>query len=363
VERYRDEVADEFPEVDAVVGFSNEKDIVDIVDSCMKDTRVIDFAPKSEAELTGSRVISTLPFSAYLKISEGCSNNCTYCAIPSIRGPYRDVAFEDILSEARDLAENGVTEIIVIAQDSTRYGEELYRKNRLPELLKELCKIEKLHWVRVLYCYPERITDELLDTMAAEEKLISYLDMPIQHCSKNVMKRMHRPGSKEKLTALIKKIRDKVPDIVLRTTLITGFPGETEADFEELSEFIADVKFDHLGCFAYSQEEGTKAAEFEDQIDEEVRQHRSDMIMEQQMFINAEILEKKIGSVIEVVIEGYDKYAGIYFGRSRCDIPDIDGKVFVSSDKALDCGDYVYVKINEAMDYDLIGEICNEPAK
>lgn len=357
-ERYREEVADEFQEVDAIVGFSDEKDIVDILDSVMGNERVVSFAPKNEAELDGKRILTTLPFFAYVKISEGCSNNCSYCAIPQIRGGYRDVPFEKIIEEAKFWAENGVTEITLIAQDTTRYGEQLYKKNRLPELLKELCKIEKIHWIRVLYSYPERITDEFLDVMASEEKIVKYLDMPIQHSNGEILKRMHRPGNTEKLTALIKHIREKMPDITLRTTLITGFPGETEQQFNELAEFVNDIKFDHLGCFAYSQEEGTQAAEFDDQIDEDLRSHRSDIIMQQQTLVNAEKLEKMQDKTVEAVIEGFDKYAEVYFGRTKADAPDIDGKIFVMSEKPLKMGEYVNVHITDSMDYDLIGEVA-----
>ncbi|MDD6085642.1 MAG: 30S ribosomal protein S12 methylthiotransferase RimO [Oscillospiraceae bacterium] len=357
-ERYREEVADEFQEVDAIVGFSDEKDIVDILDSVMGNERVVSFAPKNEAELDGKRILTTLPFFAYVKISEGCSNNCSYCAIPQIRGKYRDVPFEKIIEEAKFWAENGVTEITLIAQDTTRYGEQLYKKNRLPELLKELCKIEKIHWIRVLYSYPERITDEFLDVMASEEKIVKYLDMPIQHSNGEILKRMHRPGNTEKLTALINHIREKMPDITLRTTLITGFPGETEEQFNELAEFVNDIKFDHLGCFAYSQEEGTQAAEFDDQIDEDVRSHRSDIIMQQQTLVNAEKLEKMQDKTVEAVIEGFDKYAEVYFGRTKADAPDIDGKIFVMSEKPLRMGEYVNVHITDSMDYDLIGEVA-----
>ena len=357
-ERYREEVADEFQEVDAIVGFSDEKDIVDILDSVIGNERVVSFAPKNEAELDGKRILTTLPFFAYVKISEGCSNNCSYCAIPQIRGKYRDVPFEKIIEEAKFWAENGVTEITLIAQDTTRYGEQLYKKNRLPELLKELCKIEKIHWIRVLYSYPERITDEFLDVMASEEKIVKYLDMPIQHSNGEILKRMHRPGNTEKLTALINHIREKMPDITLRTTLITGFPGETEEQFNELAEFVNDIKFDHLGCFAYSQEEGTQAAEFDDQIDEDVRSHRSDIIMQQQTLVNAEKLEKMQDKTVEAVIEGFDKYAEVYFGRTKADAPDIDGKIFIMSEKPLKMGEYVNVHITDSMDYDLIGEVA-----
>lgn len=356
-ERYREEVANEFEEVDAIVGFSDEKDIVDILDGVLANERIVSFAPKDEAELDGGRILTTLPFFAYIKISEGCSNNCSYCAIPKIRGKYRDVPYEKIIEEAEFWAKNGVTEIILIAQDTTRYGEQLYKRNRLPELLRELCQIEELRWIRVLYSYPERITDEFLDVMAEEEKIVKYLDMPIQHSNGDILKRMHRPGNTEMLTNLISHIREKMPDITLRTTLITGFPGETEEQFNELAEFVNDIKFDHLGCFAYSQEEGTAAAEFDDQIDEDTRNHRSEIIMQQQNLVNANKLEEMQGKAVEAVIEGFDKYAEVYFGRTRADAPDIDGKIFVMSEKTLEVGEYVNVFITDSMDYDLIGEV------
>jgi len=284
----KEEAAEQFPEADAVIGIGNTKDIVDVLDHVLEGERYVCFAPKLDAELRGERVISTLPFFTYLKIAEGCSNCCTYCAIPMIRGKFRSVPMEDILKEARYLAENGVTELVVIAQDTAQYGKDLYGEQKLPELLSELCKIEGLRWIRTLYCYPERITDELLDVIAREDKLVKYLEIPIQHCNGDILKRMNRWGDTEKLEELFRHIREKVPGIILRTTLITGFPGETEEQFEELAEFVKRVRFDRLGCFAYSREEGTKAYDMPDQIDEETASHRADIIMEQQMLISCE---------------------------------------------------------------------------
>ena len=275
VERYKEEAAEQFPEADAVIGIGNTKDIVDVLDHVLEGERYVCFAPKLDAELSGERVISTLPFFTYLKIAEGCSNCCTYCAIPLIRGKFRSVPMEDILREARYLAENGVTELVVIAQDTAQYGKDLYGEQKLPELLSELCRIEGLRWIRTLYCYPERITDELLDVIAREDKLVKYLEIPIQHCNGDILKRMNRWGDTEKLEELFRHIREKVPGIILRTTLITGFPGETEEQFEELAEFVKRVRFDRLGCFAYSREEGTKAYDMPDQIDEETASHRA----------------------------------------------------------------------------------------
>ena len=284
-ERYREEVAAEFPEVDAVVGIGDEADILDVIDHVLANERTVRFAPKDRVPMTGKRVISTLPFFAYLKIAEGCDNRCTYCAIPMIRGGFRSVPMEDVLTEAEWLAEHGVTELIVVAQDTSRYGEDLYGEQRLPALLQKLCAIERIRWIRVLYCYPERMSDALIDVMANEDKIVKYLDLPIQHCNGEILRRMNRRGDRETLRALLTKLRTRIPGITLRTTLITGFPGETEAQFEELAEFVKEQKFDHLGCFAYSAEEGTPAATFPDQVDEEVRQHRADILMEQQQLI------------------------------------------------------------------------------
>lgn len=356
-ERYREEMAEQFPEVDAVVGIGNQEDIVDVIERTLADERVVSFDSKDRLSITGDRIISTLPFFAYLKIAEGCDNCCTYCAIPEIRGRFRSAPIEDVLKEANWLADSGVTELILIAQDTTRYGEDLYGKSELPKLLNELCKIEKLKWIRVLYCYPERITDELLDVMASQDKIVKYLDLPIQHCDGEILRNMNRFGDREYLTKLIQKIRSKIPDITLRTTLITGFPGETEKQFEELAEFVSEIRFDKLGCFSYSQEEGTPAAGFDGQLDEEVKTHRAEIIMEQQQLISEQKNAERLGKELEAVVEGFDKYAEVYFGRCKFDAPDIDGKVFITSEKQLELGQYVNIKITDTLDYDLIGEV------
>lgn len=355
-ERYQQEAADLIEEADAVVGITDQRDIVDILDHVLAGERYIKFSPKMEAPLTGKRIISTLPFFAYLKIAEGCSNCCSYCAIPKIRGGYRSVPMEDVLREAEWMAENGVTEIIVIAQDTTRYGEDLYGESRLPELLRKICAIPNIHWVRVLYCYPERITDELLDVLATEEKMVPYLDIPIQHCDDDILKAMNRHSSEAELRALMEKIRTRIPDITIRTTLITGFPGETKEQFNRLGDFVQDMQFDRLGCFPYSEEEGTKAAEMEDQVDEGTRQHRAEIIMQQQTDVSLAKNEAKIGTRLEAVIEGYDRYAGCYFGRTKADAPDIDGKIFIKSNNRLKLGQYITVEVFDTMDYDLIAE-------
>ncbi len=357
-QRYQQECAEEFPEADAVIGIGDNKDIVDILDRVLKNERVVQFAPKRDAELSGGRIISTLPFFSYLKISEGCSNCCTYCAIPMIRGGFRSAPMEELLAEAKWLADAGVTELNVIAQDTTRYGEDLYGENRLPQLLTELCRIDGLRWIRVLYCYPERISDELIDVMAREEKIVKYIDMPIQHCNDAILKRMNRRSTKQQIVEVIAKMRAKMPDLVIRTTLITGFPGESEEQFNELAEFVQEMQFDRLGCFAYSQEDGTKAAEFPDQVDEDVRAHRADIIMEQQAQISLQYNEKQLDTVKTAVVEGFDKWAECYFGRTAQDAPDIDGKVFFSSEQPLNIGDFVKIRITDVLDYDLLGEVC-----
>ncbi|MBQ7046413.1 MAG: 30S ribosomal protein S12 methylthiotransferase RimO [Oscillospiraceae bacterium] len=363
-ERYREEAAELFPEADAVVGIGDQEDIIDVIDHVLANERVVKFAPKEKHPLTGDRIISTLPFFAYLKIAEGCDNCCSYCAIPQIRGRFRSVPMEGVLKEAGWLAENGVTELIVIAQDTTRYGEDLYGESRLPELLTELCKIDGLKWIRVLYCYPERITDKLLHVIASEPKIVKYMDIPIQHCDGEVLNDMNRPGDEAQLRALIEKIRAKVPGIVLRTTLITGFPGETEKQFESLAEFVKDMEFDRLGCFPYSQEENTIAGEMANQVDEDVRAHRADIIMEQQQIIHSRQNESYLDKTMEAVVEGFDKWAECYFGRTRGDAPDIDGKVFFAGENRLEIGQYVNIRITDTLDYDLIGEVIeNESAE
>lgn len=363
-ERYKAEVADLMPEADAVVGLGCNDDILGVIDKVLANQRPLEFANKLDLPMEGGRVQTTLPFYSYLKVAEGCSNGCTYCAIPAIRGKYRSVPMEKLIEEAKNLAEHGVKELNIIAQDSTRYGVDLYGECRLPELLTELCKIEKLKWIRILYCYPERITDKLLDVIAKEDKIVKYIDVPIQHCSEDILKKMNREGSEEELRALMKKIREKIPNVIIRTTLITGFPSETEEQFNQLADFVKDMRFDRLGCFPYSQEEGTKAAEMPDQIDEEVKQRRADVIMEQQQIIMAQNNEKMIGKTIEVVTEGFDRYGECYFGRSAADAPDIDGKIFFRSpERKLTSGSFVKVNITETLDYDLIGEIENEFAE
>ena len=356
-ERYKADIKEEMPEVDVVVGLAGNNDIVEIVRSALEGNKTDHFGEKEDLIIEGDRILTTPKYTAYIKIAEGCDNCCTYCAIPAIRGRYRSRKIENIISEAEQLAAEGVREIILVAQDTTRYGTDLYGEPRLALLLKKLCVIEGIEWIRTLYTYPELITDELLDTMAAEEKLVNYLDIPIQHCNGDILRRMNRNGNRESLVALLEKIRTKLPDVTLRTTLITGFPGETEEHFIELCEFVKLAKFDHLGCFAYSEEEGTPAANFENQVDKQLRADRSEIIMNDQLTVTLEKNAEKFGTVKKVLIEGYDDYIKCYFGRTCSDAPEIDGKVFFISPKPLIIGDFVDVLINDALEYDLLGEL------
>ena len=357
-ERYRDQMMKELYEIDAVVGIGANSDIASVVEKVLEKEKVEIFPDKRQLPLEGGRIQSTSYYYAYLKIAEGCDNKCTYCAIPMIRGRYRSRELENIVSEAKQLAENGVKELIVIAQDTTKYGVDLYGEYKLAALLRELCKIDGIEWVRVLYCYPECITDELIDVFATEDKLLKYIDMPLQHCDGGVLKRMCRKGSREELTALIKKLRERIPGLVLRTTFITGFPGETEEQFTELSEFVNDIKFERMGCFPYSQEEDTPAAKMPDQIDEDIKERRAEILMEQQQYIMEKYNETLIGKEIEVLVEGFDRYAECFFGRSKADSPDVDGKVFFTcSDRKPREGEIIKVRIDDFLDCDPIGEM------
>ena len=355
-ERYKDDVTEEIPEVDVCVGIGSNGKIADIVKSAIEGKKQNRYGEKKDLDLNGKRILGGYPFSTYLKVADGCDNCCTYCAIPKIRGKMRSRKIEDCIAEAKTLAENGVKELIVVAQDTTAYGTDIYGKPMLSKLLSELCKIDGLKWIRTLYTYPEKITDELLDTIAQEPKLLKYLDMPIQHVNGEILKRMNRKGNQETLTALINKIRAKIPNITLRTTLITGFPGETEEQFSELAQFVKDIRFDRLGCFTYSAEEGTAAAEFDNQIDEQTKVDRMENIMDMQMTISAEKNEEKIGTTAEVIIEGWDDYIKCYFGRTIYDAPEVDGKIFFMAKKQHKIGDFVNVRINDCLDYDLLGE-------
>lgn len=356
-ERYKEQIMEQMPEVDAVLGIGANDSIVETVRAVLDGKKTESFPEKEKLSLCGDRILTTPFYTAYLKIAEGCSNRCTYCAIPDIRGSFRSLPIEDCVAQAKKLAENGVKELVVVAQDTTNYGADLYGKPCLARLLKELCAIDGIHWIRTLYTYPDKITDELLDLMAAEEKLVPYLDIPIQHCNDRILKRMNRKGNKDDITALVEKIRNKIPDITIRTSLITGFPGEGEEEFTELCEFVKKVRFDRLGCFAYSAEEDTPAAEFEDQVDMQIRVDRSENIMNDQMTVAEEKNREKIGKTLEVLVEGYDSYIKCFFGRSRADAPEIDGKVFFTAEHSLAVGSFVNVHINDVIEYDLLGEM------
>lgn len=355
-ERYRDDVTEEIPEADVCVGIGSNGDIARIVKEAIESKVSNSYGKKEDLNLNGRRILGGMPFTAYLKIGDGCDNCCTYCAIPKIRGRMRSRTIESCVAEAKELAAGGVRELIVVAQDTTAYGTDLYGESKLCELLRELCKIDGLEWIRTLYTYPERISDELLSLIASEPKLVKYLDIPIQHVNGEILKRMNRRGDRETLTALIKKIRAVVPNITLRTTLITGFPGETEGQYEQLHSFVKEIEFDRLGCFTYSAEEGTIAAEYDGQIDEQTKQDRAEHIMETQLDIAAAKNVKKIGTVQRVLIEGWDDYIKCYYGRSAADAPEIDGKVFFMAKRQLVIGDFVDVQINDTIEYDLLGE-------
>ena len=355
-ERYREEMAESIPEADVILGIGKNGDIVDIVNRALNGEKIAEFAEKTDLSIEGERLLTTPPHYAYIKVAEGCDNKCAYCAIPMIRGPFRSRTMESIVTEVENLAEMGVKEFNIIAQDTTRYGEDLYGKPMLAELIRRIAKIEKVHWIRILYCYPERITDELLDVIAAEDKVCKYMDIPIQHASGKVLKSMNRAGDYETIVALMKKIRAKIPGVVLRTTLIAGFPGETEDDFAELCNFVKEVKFERLGCFAYSREEDTPAYDFPDQIDEELKARRADIIMELQMENAEEFSEKMLGKTVEVLVEGYDEEIDAMVGRSYMDAPDVDTKIYFVTAEDHYAGDIINVKITEVNGYDLIGE-------
>ncbi len=355
-QRYQQQMDEEFPEIDAVLGLGRNEDIVATIERVLKDERVIDFGKVEDHKLDGDRLQATLPHYAYLRIADGCDNCCTYCAIPQIRGKFHSRTMENIIAEAEGLIQNGVKELILVAQDTTRYGEDLYGKIMLPELLEKLCQLD-VKWIRLLYCYPERVTDELIEVIAKQDKICKYMDLPIQHCNGEILKDMNRKGDRESLTALINKLREKIPGITLRTTFITGFPGETEEQFTELAEFAHEIKFERLGCFAYSAEDGTPAADFPNQVADAEKEHRAEIIMEQQDVRVGEYCSTLIGTETEVVVEGYDRYSETFFGRDASYAPEIDGMIYFTCSEKLALGDFVKVKITDNMDNNLLGEV------
>lgn len=357
-QRYKDEIVKEIPEVDAVIGIGANADIIKTVEEVMSGVDTIEnYPPQCDLPLEGQRILTTPHYWAYLKIGEGCSNRCTYCTIPSIRGNMRSRSMENVIDEAKQLAESGVKELILIAQDTTSYGLDLYGELKLPELLNELCKIDSIEWIRLLYCYPDRITDELIETMKNQEKVVNYIDLPLQHADDKILKAMNRRGDQALIRNVISKLRAEIPDVVIRTTFIVGFPGEGEEEFETLAEFVNEIEFDRLGVFTFSPQEGTPAFDMEDQVDEDIKTRRGEVIMQDQYSIMEEKNNEKIGKTYRVVVEDYDGYSDSYTGRTYMDAPEIDGLVKFTSHKDLDIGDFVDVEIFDVEDYDLIGEV------
>ena len=357
-QRYQEEILQEMPEVDGVLGTGCYDDIVSAVEALLADQTVCRFGDINAALTETGRVLTTPAYYAYLKIAEGCDNRCSYCVIPSLRGRYRSRSLEDCLYEARMLAEDGVKELIVVAQDTSRYGIDRYGERKLPELLRELCKIEKLHWIRVHYLYPDEMTDELIDVIASEPKIVKYMDIPIQHVNDHILKRMNRRGTRAELDELFARLREKIPGVVIRTSLITGLPGEGEAEFDELCDWLRAHKLERVGAFAFSPEEGTAAAKME-HPDEETAAHRAEIVSELQSRIMDEYNDARVGTVMEVLCEGYDPETEQYFGRTYADSPDIDGRVCFDSKITVHTGSFVSVKITGVCDGDLIGA-CEE---
>lgn len=358
-ERYREQILETMPEVDALVGTGSIHRIVEAVKAVEdgKKEKYTSFDGMDVLDLGGDRVVTTPEYFAYLKIAEGCDNRCAYCAIPGIRGGFRSRTEEDIVAEAKTLEELGVKELVIVAQDTTRYGLDIYGEYRLAHLLKLLTAETKIPWFRLLYCYPDKITDELVGEIASNDRVVNYIDMPIQHISDSVLSRMNRHGGSEVIKDAVRRLREKVPDIIIRTTVLVGFPGETDDDFEQLCEFVKDTKFERLGAFAYSREEDTPAYDMDGQIDEQVKQERADAVMKLQMNVSEDFNEKQLGKTLRVVCEGFDPVSEAYFGRSYMDAPEIDGKIFFTSAKKVRTGKFVNVKITNVLDYDLIGEV------
>ena len=360
-QRYKDEVLKEIPEVDGILGTASCDNIVEVVEETLKGKKGQEFENIDLLKARdGGRIVTTGGHYAYLKIAEGCDKHCTYCVIPSVRGKYRSVPMEELVKEARELAEGGVRELILVAQETTLYGMDLYGEKRLPALLKELAEIPGIHWIRMLYCYPEEITDELIETIKTEETVCHYMDIPIQHASDRILRRMGRRTNREEITGRIRRLREEIPDIAIRTTMITGFPGETEEDLEELLEFVDEMEFERLGVFPYSREEDTPAAVMEDQVPEEIKAERRSQVMELQQDLSLEHGEDMVGRELEVFIEGRVADENAYVGRTYMDAPGVDGYIFVNTDLELMSGMFVRVKVTGALEYDLIGELCDE---
>lgn len=359
-QRYREELLSEFPELDGVIGVGSLCDVSEACSAVLRGEKYSSFRDENTSALGGGRVLTTAPHTAYLKIAEGCDNKCTYCAIPLIRGSFRSRKIEDIVLEAKQLEREGVVELNLIAQDSSRYGLDLYGEYRLDALVRAICEGTNIPWIRLLYCYPDKITDGLIRELRDNPRLVKYMDIPIQHISGPVLKSMNRHGGEDLIKETVKRLRREVPGITLRTTAMVGFPGESEEDFVKLCEYIKEAKFDRFGAFTYSAEEGTPAAELDCQIEEQVKQDRYDILMETQLTVAEELNREKLGRDITVLVDGYDTVAEIYYGRSEADAPDVDGRVYFHSKRKLKGGDFVTVHIDEVCDYDLIGTVKSD---
>lgn len=365
-ERYREQLLDEFPEIDAVLGVGSIHNIVEAIEAVTvkkkkgSKRKYSSFEDKEAVRLGGDRILTTPEYMAYLKIAEGCDNRCAYCAIPSIRGKFRSRTMEDVVKEAKQLDALGVRELCVVAQDTTRYGLDLYGEYKLAEVLHKITEETSIPWIRILYCYPDKITDALVAEMRDNPRILKYIDMPIQHISDNMLRAMNRHGDKQMILDVISKLRREIPDITIRTTFIVGFPGETEEDFVELCEFVKETKFDRAGVFTYSREEDTVAYDMPDQIDEQVKLDRMDIVMREQIDINEENNRKMVGKTIKVLCEDYDPVSEVHFGRDAANAPEIDGKIYFRASKRIAPGSFVNVKIREVVDYDLLGRAIIE---
>lgn len=363
-ERYKEKILDLIPEVDAVLGTGNYKEIAEVINRAYQGEKVVAYGKLNETGyLDEERIISSRKHSVYLKISEGCDNRCTYCIIPYLRGAYRSRKIEALVKEAQTLAQHGAKEIILVAQDTTRYGIDIYEKKMLPELIREISKIEGIEWIRLLYCYPEEIDDELIDEIASNPKVCKYMDIPVQHASDRILKLMGRRGTAAEIRSSLTKLRERVEDIVLRTSLIVGFPDETEDDFQQLVSFVEEFKFDRLGVFTYSKEEGTPAAKMKNQIRKNIKVKRQKTILELQNTISTEINAKRTGKVYKAIVDGIADDGIFYYGRTYAEAPEIDGTVYFTSPEPLDFGSFVEIRILNSEDYDLIGEVINELTK
>ncbi len=355
-ERYRDEILKEMPEVDAVIGCGAIHEIGAAVAAALAGEKFTCYHPIEELALGGDRVVTTEGGLAYIKIAEGCDNRCTYCSIPNIRGRLRSRPMEDLIAEAKTLDALGVKELCVVAQDTTAYGKDLYGEYRLPELLRRFSEETNIPWIRILYCYPDKVTDALIREIAENDRIVKYIDLPVQHISDRVLRRMNRRGDGAMIRDTIERLRRGVPGIAIRSTAIVGFPGETEEEFTELCEFVRWAKFERFGAFPYSREEDTPAYDFDDQIDEQVKQDRYDILMREQLAVSEEIQRTEVGDVVQVLCEGFDAVAEVYFGRTALDAPEIDGKIYFKSQTPIEPGTFCDVRVTEAMDYDLLGE-------